>query len=69
MLGARRLVTVDASGIELHAEAPFGRLLRVGDDIRLSIPLPARAVVTGPAPSGGSSHADPSPTVLAAGGA
>lgn len=67
VLGPRRLVTVDASGIQLHAEAPFGRLLGVGDDTRLSIPLSARAVVAGPARSGWSSNADLSPAVLAAG--
>ncbi|MEO5781245.1 MULTISPECIES: ABC transporter ATP-binding protein [Arthrobacter] len=50
-LGPRRLVTVSAAGVRLHAEAPWGRPLTVGDQIRLSLPLSARAVVAGEAQS------------------
>ncbi len=46
-LGPRRLVTMAAAGIRLHAEAPWGRPLAVGEHIRVSIPLSARAVVAG----------------------
>ena len=44
-LGPRRLVTMAAAGIRLHAEAPWGRPLTVGEHIRVGIPLSARAVV------------------------
>ncbi|MEC5182195.1 ABC transporter ATP-binding protein [Arthrobacter sp. CG_A4] len=66
VLGPRRLVTVDASGIALHAEAPWGRLLRVGDDIRLTIPLSARAVVPGLPGTSGPTGANV-PAVMATG--
>ncbi|MEW1808322.1 ABC transporter ATP-binding protein [Pseudarthrobacter sp. NPDC080039] len=46
VLGPRRLVTLNASGITLQAEAPWGRVLGVGDHVRLFIPVSARAVVT-----------------------
>ena len=45
VLGPRRLVTLSAAGIRLHAEAPWGRPLAVGDRIGIALPLSARAVV------------------------
>ena len=48
VLGPRRLVTLSAAGIRLHAEAPWGRPLAVGDRIGIVLPLSARAVVARP---------------------
>ena len=67
VLGPRRLVTVDASGITLKAEAPWGRLLDVGDDIRLTIPVSARALVPGRPDPGGPTTGDTAVVVMATG--
>lgn len=53
VLGPRRLVTVEVSGITLQTEAPWGRVLGAGDLVSLSIPVSARAVI----PSDGDSPA------------
>ena len=65
VLGPRRLVTVDASGITLQAEAPWGRLLGAGDAIRLTIPVSARALIPGPPDTGRPTTGDTAAAVMA----
>ncbi|MDJ0358282.1 ABC transporter ATP-binding protein [Paenarthrobacter sp. PH39-S1] len=48
VLGPRRLVSVDAAGVLLRAEIPWGRALAAGDTVTLSIPTSALAVVDDP---------------------
>ncbi|MDJ0354283.1 ABC transporter ATP-binding protein [Pseudarthrobacter sp. PH31-O2] len=67
VLGPRRLVTVDVSGITLQAEAPWGRLLGAGDAIRLTIPVSARALIPGPPDTGGPTPGDIAAAVMATG--
>ncbi|MET3811468.1 ABC transporter ATP-binding protein [Arthrobacter sp. UYEF3] len=67
VLGPRRLVTVDVSGITLQAEAPWGRLLGAGDAVRLTIPVSARALVPGPQDPGGPTTGDTAAAVLTTG--
>lgn len=63
--GPRRLVTVEASGTTLQAEVPWGRVLGISDHIGLSIPVSARAVVTGGGVSAAPANVDKAPAVPA----
>lgn len=65
VLGPRRLLTVAVSGTTLQAGAPWGRVLGIGDDIRVSIPVSARAVVTGGGGSAAPASVDRAPAVPA----
>lgn len=47
--GPRRLVTVQAAGVDLHAEATAGPALATGDTVRIQLPTPALAAVGGAA--------------------
>ncbi|MET3721944.1 MULTISPECIES: ABC transporter substrate-binding protein [unclassified Arthrobacter] len=67
VLGPRRLVTVDASGITLQAEAPWGRPLGAGDAVRLTIPLSARALVPGQPDPRGPTTGDTATAVMTTG--
>ncbi|MDQ0278836.1 putative spermidine/putrescine transport system ATP-binding protein [Arthrobacter silviterrae] len=44
-MGPRRLVTLDAAGVVLRAEVPWGRGLAVGENVTMHIPTSALAVV------------------------
>lgn len=68
-LGPRQLVTVEASGAKLQAEAPWGMALHLGHEVLLTIPVSACAIVPGPISPGGAVCSDPSPAVMAADGA
>lgn len=57
VLGPRRQITVDAKGITLQAEGPWGLALSPGDAITLAIPVSARALI--PAPLGAASASTP----------
>ncbi|MET3707299.1 hypothetical protein ABIB17_001936 [Arthrobacter sp. UYEF6] len=67
VLGPRRLVTVDVSGVTLQTEAPGGRLLGTGDAIRITIPVSARALIADPPGTGGPTTGDTAAAVMATG--
>lgn len=48
VLGPRRLVRLEAAGVLLRAEVPWGRALATGDTVSLHIPTSALAVVDDP---------------------
>lgn len=56
-LGPRRLVRLDADGVLLRAEVPWGRELAVGDGVALTLPESALAVVENPHHAGTSAEA------------
>ncbi|MGY4542160.1 putative spermidine/putrescine transport system ATP-binding protein [Arthrobacter sp. UYNi723] len=45
--GPRKLVTMEAAGVNLHAEATASPALATGDAVRIQLPTPALAVVGG----------------------
>lgn len=47
--GPRRLVTMEAAGVNLYAEATVSPSLATGDTVRIQLPTPALAVVGGTA--------------------
>lgn len=63
--GPRMVVTMDASGVTLHAEASGGQVLAVGDTVRIQLPTSALAVVGASADPHGEPLTSPHWKVLA----
>ena len=60
-LGPRRLVTLDAAGVVLRAEVPWGRGLAIGENVKVHVPTSALAVVADPDAARPGRHADEGP--------
>ena len=72
-LGPRRLVRLEAAGIQLHAEVSWGHALAVGDSITVALPTSVLTVVGGPqhnnmttttTPAAGATNGEGSPSSI-----
>ena len=61
-LGPRRLVSLDAAGVALHAEVPWGRGLAIGENVKVHVPTSALAVVEDPGAARSSRREDEVPS-------